>query len=61
MSNSQQIVKIRFSGDRLDVTLSQPNNGALVKKWIFEDEVERITRGLDRSEFSVTWITKSIF
>jgi hypothetical protein len=61
MSNSQQIVKIRFSDNRLDVTLSQPNNGALVKKWVFEDEVERITRGLNRHEFNVTWITKSIF
>ena len=61
MSNSQQIVKIRFSGDRLDVTLSQPNNGVLLKKWIFEEEVQRITRGLNRREFSVTWITKSIF
>lgn len=61
MSNGQNIVKISFSDDRLDVTLSQPSNGVLLKKWIFQDEVERITRGLNRHEFSVTWITQSIF
>ncbi len=61
MTNSQKIVKISFSGERLDVTLSQPSNGVLLKKWIFEDEVERITRGLNHHEFSVTWITQSIF
>jgi len=61
MSNGQNIVKIRFSGERLDVLLSQPKAGAIVKKWVFENEVERITQGLKRHEFSVTWITKSIF
>jgi len=61
MLNGQNIVKICFSGDQLDVLLSQPQNGPIIKKWIFEDEVNRITRGLQSSEFSVTWITKSIF
>ncbi len=61
MSNGQNIVKISFSGEQLDVLLSQPQNGPIIKKWVFEDEVTRITRGLKRNEFSVTWITQSIF
>ncbi len=61
MSNGQNIVKISFASDQLDVLLSQPQNGPIIKKWVFENEVTRITRGLKRHEFSVTWITKSIF
>jgi len=55
MSNSQKIVKILFSGDRLNVTLGQPHNGPLLQKKAFEDEVERITEDLDPDSFKVVW------
>ena len=58
--NNQAIVKITFNSDRLNVTLSQPSD-RIVKRDVFVDEVLRITDGLDRSEYSVSWFVDCQF
>jgi len=60
MLNNQAIVKITFTDDRLNVTLSQPGD-RIISRDAFVDEVIRLTDDLNPNEYSVSWFVDCQF